>query len=307
MQLKSLCSLVLFTVTLSFSQVPTEGGCPALSKDIKERVESYLAHRLVSGTSVHPSVKSVDPLPDGCYKKVTMNIPGTTGDVVMYLSPDERFLTSTLYDLSVDPQKEVARIATNVTKLLMRDNSPRFGDSASHITLVEFVDFQCPYCKRFADWYSNLPASLRSQTALVFKNLPLPQHPWARSAASYAVCANLQSSSAFRELTNFLFQRQSELTLENFKDLLTSGLKQSKVLDLQKMEACVSSQEPSQIVDRDLAIAKQLNVNNTPTLFIDGRRVLRVTSMEELQHLLETELENTDSIRAQINQFSAAH
>src|SRR4029077_2323575 len=129
------------------------------------------------------------------------------------LSPDERFLTSTLYDLAIDPKKEVVRIADNVTKLLMRDKSSQFTSLDNRITLVEFVDFQCPYCKRFADWYSALPEPLRNQTTLVFKNLPLSQHPWARPAASYAVCASQQSPSAFHELTNFFFQKQSEITL----------------------------------------------------------------------------------------------
>jgi protein-disulfide isomerase len=224
----------------------------------------------------------------------------------MYLSPDERFLVSTLYDLSVDPQKEVARIASNVTKLLMRDESPKIVGTDNRITLVEFVDFECPYCKQFAAWYSALPDSLQRQTTLVFKNLPVPQHPWAHSAAVYAVCANSQSPSAFRKLVTFLFDTQSQITPQNLKQKVLESLRQSNALDTQKLEACASGKEASEIVERDLSIAKQLNVNNTPTLFINGRRVLRVASRDELQHLLETELSNIDSITAQAHAVSAS-
>lgn len=304
--LKLVCALSIFTA-FGLSQTPAGETCSPLSKDIGQRVENYLAQRLVSGTNVRPSVKAIDSLPGSCYRKLTLAVPGSSGDVVMYLSPDERFLTSKLYDLTADPQEEVAHIAANVSKLLMRDDSPRRAEPDARITLVEFVDFQCPYCKQFAVWYSNLPSSLRRQTALVFKNLPLPQHPWARTAASYTICANFQSPTAFFELTDFLFQRQSEFTPDNLKDKLSVGLKQSNAVDLQKLEACVSGKDPSQIVDRDISIAKQLNISNTPTLFINGRRVLRVTSEEELKHLLETELAKSDSVRAQTDQFSAAH
>lgn len=304
--LKFICILSLLSA-MGLSQTPSPSNCPSSSKDIRQRVEHYLGQRLVSGTTVSPLVKSIDLLPDSCFRKVTMTIPATAGDVVMYLSPDERFLTSTLYDLSVDPQKEVSRIASNVTKLLMRDQSPRLAGDESRINLVEFVDLQCPYCKKFAEWYSALPDSLQRQTTLVLKNLPLPQHPWARSAAEYAVCASSQSPLAFRELSTFFLRNQSEITPQNLKDKVLKAFNQPTSVDLQQLEKCISGKEASQVVERDLAIAKQLNVNNTPTLFINGRRVLRVASAEELRHLLETELANNDSIRAQAGQLSAAH
>ena len=305
MWLRVLC-VTLLSSALALSQAVPENQCPPLSKDIKQRVEDYLAHRLVSGTNSRPSIKAIDSMADSCYRKLTLNVPGASGEVVMYLSPDERFLTSMLYDLAIDPKKEVTRIAGNVTKLLLRDRSPQFNGSNNPITLVEFVDFQCPYCKRFAEWYSVLPESLRNQTTLVFKNLPLSQHPWARPAASYAVCASEQSSLAFHELTEFFFQKQSEITLENLKLNVLASLAQSSNLNAQQFETCALSTETSQIIERDISIAKQLNVNNTPTLFINGRRVMRVDSADELRRLLETELADKGAAKGQSEQFSGA-
>ena len=284
--------------TLGLSQSLPQDKCPPLSADVNQRIENYLAQRLVSARSVRPSVRSVETLPDSCYRKVTMTIPGTNGDVIMYLSPNERFLTSTLYDLSKDPQKEVARIASNVADLLMHDPSPQFAGSKSRVTLVEFVDFQCPYCKHFAEWYSNLPETLRAQTTLVFKNLPLPQHPWARSAALYAACANMQSPVAFHEMVDLFFQKQPEIMPDNLQNKILTTSRQSRSFNLEKLNTCVSMQIVSSIIDRDIAVAKQLNVNNTPTLFVNGRRVTHVTSADELQQLLETELSNLRPMQA---------
>jgi len=291
MQWRLLCFIGL-SVTLAFSETPGATQCPTLSKEGRERVESYIGQRLVSGTAVKPLIKSAESLPESCYYKLSLTVNNAGRDFVMYLSPDERFLSSGLYDLSVDPELEVTRIADNVAKLLIRDKSPRFEGTEAKITMVEFVDFQCPYCKRFSDWYWDLPESLRSQITLIMKNLPLDQHPWARPAALYAVCADLQSPSAFREVSDFLFQEQSEITAANLKEKIGSGLRPRKTVDLQQLEACVSNKEASQILERDIGIAKQLNVSNTPTLFIDGRRVFRVSSADELQQLLKSRLAN---------------
>lgn len=85
--------------------------CPALSKDAPVRITEYLAKRLISGQQATPTILSIDRVPNTCYRRLNLAIPGVTHQVVMYLSPDERFLTSALYDLASDPEKEVTRIS----------------------------------------------------------------------------------------------------------------------------------------------------------------------------------------------------
>ena len=282
--MKVLYFILLFS-SLGLSQTAQYAECQPLSKDTEKRVESYLTSRLVSGSATKVAVTSEQILAGSCYHRLTLTMTGAKGEFVMYLSPDQRFLTSTVYDLSINSQEELARIAENVTQLFMRDRSPRFADSGP-VTLVEFVDFQCPYCKRFANWYSELPDALRSQTTLVFKHLPLPQHQWARRAALYATCANFQSPLAFRQIHSFFFENQTELTTNNLSDRLVTALRSSGI-NLEKLEGCASGEDAARIVERDISIAAQLNVTSTPTLFIDGRRVLQVRSADELRRLLE--------------------
>jgi protein-disulfide isomerase len=263
--------LLMFTSLGVCQAVP--GRCPGSSSDVKERIEAYLAHRLVSGTGAKAAIKSIELLSDSCYRKLTMTIPGTDGDVVMYLTPDERFLTSTLYDTLSDPEKEVARIADDVNKLLMRDESPSVSGSSSHVTLVEFGDLQCPYSKMFGEWYSALPRAIRDETTLVFKHLPLKQHSWARTAALYSACAGKQSSTAFWSLSGFFLTHQSELNVDNIKATVLAEIDKMNDLDSQQVLAC-ASQEGGGIVDRDVDLAQRLAVRNTPTLVINGLRVV---------------------------------
>lgn len=294
----------LIPVILAIAVSANAADCPPLTKDASPRIISYLSQRLVSGTNGSLSITSVEEVPTTCYHKISLAIPNTTTPAVFYLSPDERFLTPTLYDLSADPKAEVARIASNVEKLLMRDASPRYSAVHERMVLVEFGDLQCPYCKLFSEWFAALPDNLRSQTTLVFKHLPLPQHLWARPAAEYTACAWLQNSAAFWRLDNFLMAKQSEITPANLKEKILSALSGGPSLDQEELQSCAIKGEGAAIVDRDIKIANELAVRSTPTLFVGGRRAITPHSPEELRRLLEAELQDGKSTETAAKQKS---
>ena len=113
--------------------------CAAVPQETIHRVEGYLGQRLTTATSKGPEVQSISLVPNTCYHKLLIQIPGAADTVAMYLSPDGRFLTSTLYDLEQNAKVEVAHIAADVQSLLMHDPSPRMVGSASRIVLVELA------------------------------------------------------------------------------------------------------------------------------------------------------------------------
>lgn len=263
--------------------------CPSMSKDTPERITNYLSQRLVSGQRTQPSIVSISLLTNSCYRKLTIEIPSAAQPVIMYLSPDERFLASTLYDLSADPSQEVTRIAAEVEKLLLQDEAAS-GISGEKLRIIEFGDFECPYCKQFAGWYQTLPNALRSKTILIFKHLPLDQHPWARTAALYAACTKLQSTAAFSRLSSFYLESQDQITSENI-GVKTMSTLSSANLDFRLLTACVSNGEGAKILERHEALARQLNITGTPTVFINGKRILTIHSEGELRSVLERELQ----------------
>lgn len=268
----------------------SDDGCRPLSDELSSRIAQYLVHRTVPQTPGVPSISAASLVPGTCYQKLLIHVPGTSEPMTLYLSPDQRFLTSTLYDLETDPDEEAAQVAASVRHLLMRDESAQTSSRDARITLVEFGDLQCPCCKRFAEWYRALPPEVLSGTTLVFKHLPLPTHSWAVLAAEYSACANQQSAGAFWELANYFLSHQDEITPANINDKTVVALPHASTSEVQEISSCVTAGTGARLVARDVAVAKELGVSSTPTIYVDGRRAPRLRSEEDLRELLEREL-----------------
>lgn len=269
--------------------------CPVLSQDIASTVTKYLAQRLATPPKGSLSVESISLIANTCYHKVVIDVPGTAMPLTMYLSPDQRYLVSTLYDLTKDPALEAAQVAKNVETLLMRDRSPELAGRRSRLELVEFGDMQCPYCRRFADWYRSLPADVLDQVTLVFKHLPLDLHPWARPAAVLSACVSLQSTAAFWKLSDYFLSHQDEIGPGNIEGRALDVLATIHEVNGQEVMSCANGHGGSDLVARDVAAAKQLAVQSTPALFINGRKLAPLQSKEDLERLLEREL-NTSAL-----------
>jgi thiol-disulfide isomerase/thioredoxin len=118
--------------------------------------------------------------------------------IMVYLSPDRTFLAPDLFDLRVDPLLEEQKHAEAVSSTLLAGDPPLMGPANAPVTLVEFSDFECPYCQKLKDMLEKdvLPKS-GGKVKIVFRNFPLSMHPWAKQAAMMASCANLQDTADF--------------------------------------------------------------------------------------------------------------
>lgn len=173
------------------------------------------------------------------------------------------------------------------------DGAATVGSAQAHVALLEFSDFQCPYCGRFA---LGVIPTLKSDFAdpgkllIAFRHLPLDGlHPRATPAAESAECARRQGK--FWQMHNLLFSSPEELNANNFRDharLLG--------LNLQSFNACLLGQATAQ-VSADAALAKALGITATPTILLGSLQtgnVLRVTnrlpagaSIAEIRLLIE--------------------
>lgn len=281
----------LFLVVLSmpiFGSRCAALDCQPLSSETQARIIKYLNHRLFSADSAQSlQVTATSLVPESCFWKIEFALSAKVRRVV-YLSPDQRFLSSGLYDLKADPDAEVSRIAQEVNVALMRDSSPtRDGDNPK-LTIVEFGDLQCPFCKSFEEWFQQLPSDVRSQTRLVFKHFPLPQHAWASKAASYSACAGSQSSDLFWKLVDRVFTVQSSVTLANLDTEAMNVLATRSPNEVDAFKRCVASGVGTKLVNRDIAAGRELAVTSTPTIFINGRRVLNINSEQALQDVIKS-------------------
>jgi protein-disulfide isomerase len=153
---------------------------------------------------------------------------------------------------------------------------PVRGNAAAPVTIVEFSDFQCPYCARASQTLDEVLASNEADVKLVFKHFPLGFHPWAKPAAIAAHCAGAQNDAAFWTLHDAYFKNQQTLTLENVIAQSTTYLEGSGI-DMSAWSACAGDttseahRAASAVVDADMALGTKLGVEGTPAFFVNGR------------------------------------
>lgn len=147
--------------------------------------------------------------------------------------------------------------------------APVKGKKDAVVTIVEFMDFQCPYCARFHPAVNEVLAAYPDKVNYVLKNYPLSFHPNARPAAKAALAAGEQGK--YYEMAELLLKNNQDLTEEKFKELAKElGLKVDKFAkDLKDKNA-----EWEKIIEADMKQAAQVDVRGTPTYFINGRKTM---------------------------------
>lgn len=213
----------------------------------------------------------------------------------MFLSPDQRFLTSELFDTTLDPREQERRQNEALMTDPAQNKAAVRGPDNAPVTVVEFADFKCPFCRNLASMMEQVLPS--GKVRVIFHHMPISSHAWARAAAVGAACAQLQSAAAFWAMHDQIFQHQHEITPKNVSQELIDFARMSKQVDMQAFQNCVAAQASLGLVLRDMELAAAYNVNATPTLFINGHRVSGVKDAHELTELIdEAEAENRSAL-----------
>lgn len=165
------------------------------------------------------------------------------------------------------------------------DDDPAIGPENAPITIIEFSDYECPYCRRwFDDVYEKLLESYPEQVRLVFRDFPLTSiHPNAQPAAEAANCANEQG--AFWPFHDRIFSMQLGLNKEAYLQYA-----QDLNLDLASFEQCIAERRYQQEVEADLNFAANLGINSTPTFFINGIPVVGAQPFDVFKYVIDKEL-----------------
>lgn len=168
----------------------------------------------------------------------------------------ERSEIEELYDL---------RYGRDTAVEVRTDGFPMRGAAMAPVTIVEFSDFECPYCGRAHPILTELLRELEGQVKVVFRNYPLSGHPRAMPAARAAVAAGHQGK--FWEMADLLFEHQRALEDEDL-----TRYAQQIGLDLERFEADLHAPETQAAIERDREEGSRLGVEGTPTFFVNGRR-----------------------------------
>jgi protein-disulfide isomerase len=117
-----------------------------------------------------------------------------------------------------------------------------------------------------------LTADDRKDVRIVFRNYPLPMHPWSKDAAEVAGCAALQSDAAFWKMNDYLFENQKTLNVNNIRDTATAFALESAGVDKTQFQTCLDKKMAVGGVTQDMDLGNKNGVHATPTLFINGTR-----------------------------------
>ena len=236
----------------------------------QKNIESYLRNVYAFGPAVQLSVGPLKSTAvDGILEtNIDVVIEGNKQAVTFYVSKDGRFLfRGDLSDMTKDP------LAETRAQIQMND-APSVGDKNAPVTLVEYSDFECPVCKNLHDVLRGILPNYAGKVRVVFKDFPLEQiHPWARTAAIAGRCAYQQDPKAFWKIYDLIYDNQEVISAANAWTKMTDYASRSG-LNPDVFKTCMASPEPGAAVDASRENGQKLEVGSTPTVFVNGRRMI---------------------------------
>ena len=189
------------------------------------------------------------------------------------------------------PQTPLAQDGTRLGLNSQQLTEQFFSDAP--VTIVEFSDFQCPYCASQQPILKKIKRAYGDQVNILYKHIPLPIHPFAQRAAEASECARDQDK--FWEYHDRLFDQQDSIS-----EMLFPQLAQQLGLSVSQFNQCLSSGAKKNVVQTDLAEAQSLMISGTPTFFINGQRFVGVQSYEELQQIIDQALAKAQSTSGEV-------
>jgi len=180
-------------------------------------------------------------------------------------------------------EKAAVRVLLEPPRLKVAATGPARGAAGAPIEMIEFSDFQCPFCLRAHATVEQVLKTYGDRIHFVYRNYPLPNHPNARPAAEAAACAAEQGK--FWPYHDRLFEQQSRLSEADLKaHAVAVGL------DAQKFNACVDARKYKTLVDADVKEGDEAGVNGTPAFFINGRLLSGAQPYDAFKRVIDEEL-----------------
>lgn len=280
-----LCTLLIagkLGLLLAENPIREEG----LISHIRQQLKIPAAYEIKLG----PAVKLTD---QGLVRR-TIEVTGGAQprSETLYLTEDERYLFwGRLYDLDATPSSERYQ---NIPI----EGFPTVGPSDAGITIIEYSDFQCPFCEQ-AYWMVKYKLLRRyaGKVRFVFKDFPLTQiHPWAMKAALGAQCAFNQGNDAFWGMHDRLFEFQDELKTENIREKLV-GFADEIGLDRGDFINCYENEATLPRVKATIEEAEELGLTGTPAFVVNGQLFSGAVPFLVFKKLIEKEMDSGEGTK----------
>ncbi|MFP2962920.1 DsbA family protein [Myxococcus sp. 1LA] len=189
------------------------------------------------------------------------------------------------------PKAAPQQPAATVRKVEIPADSPSFGPATAKVTLVEWSDFECPFCSRVGPTLTKIKEAYPKDVRVVFRHQPLPFHPNAKLAAEASHAAHEQGK--FWEYHDKLFANQKALdraSLEKYAQELG--------LNVSKFKAALDSGKFKAKVESDMSAGSAVGANGTPTFFINGREFVGAQPFDNFKRVIDEEIGKADKLLA---------
>ncbi len=269
-------------VVMGGDQKATEQGVS--SAELGSAAVGYLSENLLK-PGLSASAVNVSPYGSYLYRvDVMIKQGGRELQVVpVYITKDGQVLALQVFNLSEPLAKEAQRVSVTP------DDDPAIGPEDAPVLMIEFSDYQCPYCRKFAlETLKPLLERYRGKIRYVYRDFPLESiHPYALKAAEAANCAGEQGR--YFEYHDILFERQKEWSGEGVDRFY--GYAEELGLNVTRFRECLDSGRYEQEVRKDMQDAVAAGVRSTPTFFINGIMVTGAQPLEVFTGIIDRELE----------------
>ena len=267
---------------------------PDLAQKIERQVRAYYKVPAELKVLVGPASPSSD-FPNYDSIVVTIDNGERKQDLNFLVSKDHSSLIRmNKFDLSKDPYADtMSKIDTA--------GRPTRGAKASKVVVVNFDDFQCPFCARMhQELFPEIFKEYGDRVTFVYKDFPMEMHPWAMHAAVDANCLAAQNGDAYWDFADYIHANQHEVSNEKTPaarlealDRLTMLQGQKHNLDVVKLQSCVKAQDES-AVKASVKGADAVGVDATPTLFVNGEKIDGAVPPNEVRAALDRALKSAN-------------
>jgi protein-disulfide isomerase len=276
------------TKTAETKSTPVAKVTP-LTPDVTHRIVTEIRARYNVPPQVTISVSDPKPGTTVGYDDLVVNFSGGKTDV------HHDFLIST--DRKTLAHLEKIDLSQDLMSKIDVKGRPIKGNPDAKVTIVNFDDFQCPFCSRMhSTLFDNVFKDYADKIKVIYKDYPLIEiHPWAMHAAIDGNCLGAQNAPAYWDFADYIHANQKQIAgksrAEAFLNLdnLAREQAQKHQLDADKLQACMQKQDES-AVRASIAEGDTLGVDSTPTLFINGERLTGAVPEGEVRAVLNRAL-----------------
>ena len=266
----------------------------AVPSDLSRLVERHVRAQYSLPPDVQVIVGTLHSSEFPNYDALTVTFAGASQkkDFEFLLAHDHKtLLRMTRLDLTTDPY------AATMKKIDV-NGRPTRGNKDAKVTLVNYDDFECPYCAHMhATLFPGLFKEYGDRVLFIYKDYPLEEiHPWAVHAAVDANCLNAQNNDAYWDYADYLHGNQHAISDQKGQDGRNAELDklatlqaQKHNLDILKLQACIKAQDDKAVRD-SMKEGDALGVDATPTMFVNGQKLDGAVPAEEVRLALDQAL-----------------